>query len=200
MYKWLLAALALITILLVAGCEDEKGGWTAVITDTHGKPIRYAKVCVWSEPVDPANPTQSVADIGHAWERGEIPMHGWFFISDNKGSVRCKGFPTGHEVVDSYTPGRVIFEGGYGTVHGYWEGGRWGRRVYRDDHTVYIPPRVRAHYKPGDWLAVTITAPGYQPYHFAFHPETRNGDLGVIQLFADEPAPKETHDTPKREL
>jgi len=190
MYKWVLAVLALLTVLLVAGCGNGKG-WTAIITDTHGKPIRHAKICVWSEPVDPANPTQSVAAIGHAWEQGQIPMHGWFFASDKKGRVYCKGFPTGHQEVDSYTPGHVIFEGGAGTVHSAWEGGRWRHRdVFRGEHTAYVPPRVAVHWKPGDWLAITITAPGYQPYHFAFCPDTRNGDLGVIQLFNDDHATK----------
>ena len=157
----------------------------ARITDQNGVPIAGARLCVWAQPVNQHNPMKSVADIGRAWERGKLPMHGWFFTSNNNGVLRCTGIPTGHEVVDSYTPGGTVITGDVGT-RSVWvfDRGHWGRHVvYGGGETVaYLPSSERVHWKNGDWLAITITAPGFQPYHFAFHADSHNGDLGTIQL------------------
>lgn len=184
MYKWLccIGVLAML-LIIVAGCDHQ--GWSMMVTDTHDTPIRGAKICVWSEPVDKNHPEQSVERIGQAWEHGDMPMHGWFFTSDKEGVVHCTGFPTGHEVVDSYTPGRTIVSTRMGHGVMVWERGRWSRHeiIGSDERLTYVPARVRTHWKAGDWLVVTVTAPGYEPYHFAFHPDSSSGDLGSIQLF-----------------
>ena len=181
-YLLLLTGMGLLLTAL-AGCG--KQGWTARITDTQGNPLAGAKVCVWSTPVDAASPEQSAKAIGQAWEKGETTMHGWFFASDAKGLVRCEGIPTGKEVVVSSTRGKTVTSVDFENRHVYGDA-KHGEHdeVGITQHDTYIPPTVRTRWKPGDWLAITITAPGYQAYHFAFRPDSASGDLGTYQLQA----------------
>ncbi|MHB9131835.1 MAG: Ig-like domain-containing protein [Armatimonadota bacterium] len=177
-----ICALALALMPLLIGC-NERNVYTLRVTDSHGNPVSGAKVCVWSYPVDQQHPVRSVAEIGRTWEDGELTMRGWFFYSDKTGLVTCTGFPTGKEVVDSYRPGRVVYRPEIGVVvrkHGRWR----HETVVVGERAHYIPPKTQYRWQRGDWLAVTVTSPGYAPTHFAFRPDGKEGDMGTIEVKA----------------
>lgn len=194
-FKWL-GPLALVMLaMLLAGCGG-KQGWVLRIQDSAGTPVVGAKVCVWAYPLHTKNADKEAVEMGQAWERGEISMRGYLFTSDKEGKVICKGMPTGRIVIDSYSPGK--YQPAYdpfGVVI-YHHGGRhgwYGRHGGHDDVIIesgylpsYTPPSYEQHWEKGDWLAVTVTAPGYHPYHFAFRPDLPSGDLGVVQLQAEK--------------
>ncbi|HEX2949217.1 MAG TPA: hypothetical protein VHV83_06570 [Armatimonadota bacterium] len=173
-----------IGMVVLAGCGENKG-WALRIIDTTGKPVPGAQVCVWSYPLSPRTPQKDADEMGKAWEHGDIPMHGYVFTSDKSGTVTCTGMPTGKMVVDRYSPGyyRTSYDPLGISVYRDRHGHR--RIVYGSEWQEYVPPRYHEHLEKGDWLAVTVTAQGYKPYHFAFRPDLPHGDLGTVQLLSE---------------
>ncbi len=180
--------------VFISGCGGRSSGWRAKITDTEGKPINRAKLCVWQYPLTSKNPDQELGQITSAWSQGKLAMRGWFFYSGTDGNVICNGIPVGREVVDAYVPGYTVRSPRRDRVRIVWRRDRNGHveRTYEyqdNDNYVYVPPVTYSHWKPGEWLGVIVTAEGYDPYSFTFKPDSESGSLGTIQMIRADNMP-----------
>ncbi|MEI7832094.1 MAG: hypothetical protein WCJ56_02705 [bacterium] len=202
MHKILLAFTLLVMVALIAGCGGRASGWRGKVTDTEGKPIKGAKLCVWQYPLRTKDPERNLAEITRAYSQGKMGLRGWFFYSDVDGDVLCDDIPVGREVVDAVTPGYTVRRPGRGHVRVIWTRDRDGHAVRREEYTidddryVYVPPVEYKHWQPGEWLGVIVTAEGYEPYSFTFKPDGENGSLGTIQMIREDVAPTTTAPPP----
>lgn len=205
--KKALFSVALLAILVaLSGCERSGdiarrgyGVWKATIVDEEsGLPVKGARVTIWGYGQEPWM-DNSPDEVAKPREKGKW-RDGFSFISDEQGIVCCHGVYTGGEtVIERYVdspPGRNP-----GPPHDHNHSHDHDDNRDRDHNRDHDTGKPRRHFLPaadaqiggwapiqdthvskGRWLAISVTAIGYQPHHFFFQPDVPEGNFGTIKL------------------
>lgn len=182
---WLVFATGvLLFVVTFSGCAGR--GWRMKVVDTGGNPIPGAHVSIWAYFPSPSNPYYEGDRICREVRDGILEPLGWHYITDYKGVAQSMAFPTGGPVIDNFTPGYSITSYSSGSVWGtiYGSNGTNASITAQasDTTTTYVPPQLSMRFVPGNWLAVSVYAPGYLPQFIVFRPDRPNGDFGTVKL------------------
>ncbi|OFX14960.1 MAG: hypothetical protein A2Z18_05910 [Armatimonadetes bacterium RBG_16_58_9] len=186
---------AALMVLALSGCKE---GRKARIADSAGQPVPHADVHVWMYALDPDRPQEHAEVLGNRYENGE-KLSGWHFQANEDGRVVCKGLRTGRSVPDrmidpiiTKVPGpppekKEVYSIGDMIVVVYPSGDKvimtkpgsvFSKRREDDPRG----PMYSYRDEPGSWLGVTVVHPGYATRHFAFKPDSPEGDIGTIVM------------------